>query len=234
MSHAGVGGKKSPAIADASFREALHHIPDALEDSFTRVIKQGQLPIKGLSVTRSVLLRMVAFYEMHYRIKQFLSKRYTGPAADFFVETVVFYLKALAITRQLNIEVASELQLKRARGAMRPDISVWRNNRCLACVECKTQLGWNRGGWESQFLEREERLLADFAGASTFLLVLTADNWGGFGENPQLGKKYFVLSEIWPTHIDFDRLEDIVVTPIEGLLARVVNVAKADGRRAAP
>jgi hypothetical protein len=124
------------------------------------------------------------------------------------------------------VTVASELKIRRARGGMRPDISIWRGDHCLMCIECKTQLGWNRHGWETQFVEREQRLLADFTGASTFLLVLTGLNWPGFGDHPQLGKKYFLLlSDVWPTNIDFDDLERAVATPIETLLTKVVELA---------
>jgi hypothetical protein len=158
----------------------------------------------------------------------FLAKRITGAAADFFVETIAFYVKALAVTHQLDVTVASELTIRRARGAMRPDISIWRGDRCLACIECKTQLGWNRRDWAAQFAERERRLVAEFTGASTFLVVLTGRNWPGFGGHPELGKKYFLLlSDVWPDDVDFDKLESVVATPIEGLLAQVVGLASS-------
>ena len=104
---------------------------------------------------------MAAFYRAQLQMMAFLDKRYMGAAADFFVETVVFFLKALAITHELDIDIAAEKTVRRARGAMRPDISIWRGEKCLACIECKTQLGWKRHGWEAQFTERERRLLLD-------------------------------------------------------------------------
>jgi len=218
----------SPAAlqdADAVFRDALLHLPEAMEEAYARLVALGPLPIKGTEVTRGVLLRMQAFYEAQWSIKEFLGKRYIGAAADFFVETVAFYLKALVATHQLNIEVSSERQVRRARGAMRPDISLWSEEKCLACIECKTQLGWNRHGWESRFNEREQRLLADHAGSKSFLVVLTARNWAGFGDNPLVGERYFVLSDVWPTNIDFGQLGEAVITPIEQLFERVVEIA---------
>jgi hypothetical protein len=146
-------------------------------------------------------------------------------AADFFVETITYYLKALVESHQLDVEVSAERQVRRARGAMRPDISIWRDDQCLACIECKTQLGWNRHGWEAQFVEREQRLLADFTHASSFLVVMTADNWGGFGDNPFLGEKYFLLSKVWPTNVDFNRLDESLIAPVEGLFARIVSLS---------
>jgi hypothetical protein len=218
--------RKAPHDADAAFRDALAQLPEALEESFRRLVAQGPLALHGTEITRAVLLRMAAFYQAQLRMMGFLGKHYMGAAADFFVETVVFFLRVLATTHQLDIEIAAERQIRRARGAMRPDISIWRDDKCLACIECKTQLGWKRHGWEAQFIERERRLLLDHTGACSFLLVLTAKNWGGFGTSPNVGKKYFVLSNVWPTGIDFDQLEDAVITPIESLFVRVVELAR--------
>jgi hypothetical protein len=212
--------------ADQPFRSALEQLPTALEASFSALVAQGPLPLEGADVTRAILLRLSAFYEAQTRIKEFLAKRYSTSASDFFVETVTFYLKALVLTHGLNIEVESERQVRRARGAMRPDISLWNGDRCVACIECKTQLGWNRSGWEAQFLERERRLIADFTGAATYLVVLTADNWPGFGDNPQLGRKYFLLSNVWPTRIDFEDLASALVAPIEGLLRQICEIGR--------
>ncbi len=84
----------------------------------------------------------------------------------------------------------------------------------------------NRTGWEAQFLDREARLIEEFSRARTFLVVLTADNWAGFGDHANLGKKYFLLSDTWPSAIPFDRLQDAVVTPVELLLGEVVKIGK--------
>jgi hypothetical protein len=215
--------------ADSTYRNALLALPRALEASFADLVQQGPLPLEGLEVTRALLLRLSAFYEAQVGVDKFLNKLIRTAAADFFVETLAFYLKALVTTHQLDAEVAVERRLQRTRGSMRPDISLWRSDQCLACIECKTQLGWNRGRWEAQFLERERRLLAEFTGAPTFLVVLTGLNWGGFGDHPQLGVKYFLLlSDVWPTTIDLAQLDCIVSTPVEGLLARIAQLAASE------
>ena len=152
-------------------------------------LKQGPLPLDGLEVTHALLLRLSAFYAAQRNVDHFLDKRIRTAAADFFVETLAFYLKALVITHRLNAEVSVERVLQRKRGSIRPDISLWRGDTCVACIECKTQLGWSRDRWEAQFLEREQRLVAEFAGAPTFLVVLTGLNWSGFGEHEDLGQK---------------------------------------------
>jgi len=44
--------------------------------------------------------------------------------------------------------------IRQKKGNIRPDISVWKNNKVVAIVECKTQLGWNRDKWEEDFKKR--------------------------------------------------------------------------------
>ncbi len=212
--------------ADAAFRDSIERLPGSLEAAFERLAAQGPLPLDGTDVTRAVLLRMSVFYRSQLRMMRYLDKRYMGAAADFFVETVVFFLKALARTHALDVDVEAERQVRRARGAMRPDISIWRADRCLAAIECKTQLGWKRHGWEAQFTDRESRLLSDHEDAGSFLLVLTAKNWGGFGTSAFLGEKYFVLANTWPASIDFDRMDEALITPIERLFDHVVKLAQ--------
>jgi hypothetical protein len=201
-------------------------MPSALVESYERVTERGPLPLDGMEITRAVLLRVSAFHEAQRAMKLFLGKRYAVAAADFFVETLAFYLKALAETHDLDFEVASERQIRRKRGAIRPDISMWRDDHCLACIECKTQLGWRRHNWETQFVEREQKLIAEFSGASTFLVVLTGLNWPGFGEHELLGRKYFLLlKDVWPGETDIEDLESHIETPIEGLFRHIKHIA---------
>lgn len=216
-----------PQEADP-FRDLWMSMPGVLVESYEQVIGRGPLPLEGMDVTRAVLQRVSAFYEAQRAMKLFLGKRYAVAAADFLVETIAFYLKALAETHELNFDVASERQIRRKRGAIRPDISIWRDDRCLACIECKTQLGWKRHTWEDQFLEREKKLIAEFTGASTFLVVLTGLNWPGFGDHDHVASKYFLLlTDVWPDQVDLDRLEDHVGTPIEVLFRRIKQIALA-------
>jgi hypothetical protein len=63
--------------ADGPFRKVLRQTPDALEDSFARLVKQGPLPVEGIEVTRAVLLRLSEFYNAQQRIKVFLAKQIT-------------------------------------------------------------------------------------------------------------------------------------------------------------
>jgi len=158
-------------------------------------------------------------------IKELLNKRYATPAADFFVETVLFYLMLYCKSISDELEVHSERQIKPKRGQMRPDISVWRNNEVLSIVECKTQLGWNRGNWERDFLDRERRLRAQFPNAKAFLLVMTEGNWGGFStSDTKVGKQYFALLRrgVSPDALSEENFQHSILNPIEGLFSEIV------------
>lgn len=212
--------------ADELYRATLEQMPDALEQAFRDLVTTGPLPIDGNEVTRAILLRLRSYYQAQHRIKQFLGKRVIGAGSDYFVETVLFYLKALVETHQLGLQVVAERQIRLKRGVLQPDISIWKGDTVLAAVECKTQLGWDRHGWQSNFLQREQMLQREYPSARAFLLVLTTKNWGGFGHDPKLGNQYFALSRVWMEEIIPENMDDDIVTPIEGLMRAIVAMSE--------
>ncbi len=133
---------------DAKYINALHQQAITLKTVFDATLADGFPNLEGTEVTKAVLWRMKAYSYVQNQIKDILSKRYAAPAADVFVETVLFYLKLYCKSLEDSIEVHSERQIKRKRGQIRPDISVWRNEEVLSIIECKTQLGWNRFNWK--------------------------------------------------------------------------------------
>ena len=62
----------------------------------------------------------------------------------------------------------SEKQIKPKLGAIRPDVLIWKGDEVVAIIECKTQLGWNRHKWESDFNEREKKLHKEFKNAKAY------------------------------------------------------------------
>jgi hypothetical protein len=219
----------SIADADSPYRNAVEALAPALEDSFEATLQAGPLPLDGMEITRALILRLCAFYSSQDRIKRALGKRYVGAGADFFVESVLFFLRAAIQTHALeDITAEAERAIRPKRGAMRPDLSVWHDGSCIAIIECKTQLGWSRSeSWKDRFAEREARLHAEWPNAEAFLLVMTNDNWSGFGDDPLVGSKYFVLSHLRPSLVKPDEVDHNVVTPIEQLFGRIVALATA-------
>jgi hypothetical protein len=211
---------------DQKYRSSLTASADVLRDLQVE-LRDYQFNLESTEISEAILERLKAYYETQNQIKSMLHKRYAPAGADFFVESVLFFLKLVLASRSPSLEVHSERQIRRMRNAQRPDISIWKGDQVVATIECKTQLGWNRGGWEADFQLREQKLQTEFPKAKAFLLVMTGSNWGGFGDNKQLGKKYFcLLADVWP---GLYKSPNQILTPIESLFKKVCwLVANAD------
>lgn len=183
------------------------------------IVKHGEIDFNNKEVTKAILIRLKYYYEYQENIKKILNKRYASPAADFFVETIAFYLATAFKIYKLPLEVHSERNIRDKRGSIRPDISIWLDHKVIAMIECKTQLGWNRDNWKKDFIERENILKNNFPEAHAYLFVTTSLNWGGFGEEKDVGRKYFCLSKEWPYRINLDSIDDCILNPIEPNIA---------------
>jgi hypothetical protein len=211
---------------EAAVRAALYRQAAEVKALYDQLSATSDLPLDKSEITKAILLRMKAYYESHGQVKQLLNKRYVQDASDFFVETILFYVKVLHAIKKTGIEVHSERQIHRKRGAIRPDISLWMSDRVVGIIECKTQLGWNRDRWETDFRKREQDLKASFPDAVAFLVVMSAGNWRGFpqGHN-DVGRIFFALSSGWPAGLDEDTIDGAILNPIEPLLKETLKLA---------
>jgi len=214
------------AQADSQYRAAVLAPGRELEAAFEAARALGAPKLDGDELTEAVLLRLQACVQCQAAIKSSLNKVYAAPAADFFVETIVFYLQVAFDGLGAGLHVASERNIEKRSGSLRPDITIWKDTQLIAAVECKTQLGWNRDGWTQDFEEREAKLEKVWPKARLLLLVMTASNWSGFGEDSRVGRKFFVLLR--------DRLLDmrsyhsnLVVHRLEELIASLLHPAEA-------
>ena len=204
---------------DKSYRDSLAYSFSILELTYLDILKNYTFNLNELEITDAILERLKAYYLAQNKIKLFLSKRYATAAADFFVESVLFFLKLYIESIGKKIEVHSERQIKRVKKSLRPDISIWDGDKILATIECKTQLGWNRENWEKDFLDREAILKQQFPNAKSFLLILTSSNWSLIGQNKFLNIKYFILlDKKWPT--EYSASEQIL-TQVENLFKQL-------------
>jgi hypothetical protein len=123
----------------------------------------------------------------------------------------------------LGFEIQSEQTLEKKRKSPRPDISIWDGSKLLAVIECKTQLGWQRHTWESNFKDRKSNIHA-----KVFLVVMTDCNWGGFGNNPGVGTEYFCLLKsdkyTWPTELPINYDDSCLENRIELLFEQLRNL----------
>ncbi len=212
---------------ERNYWENLNNQFNQLVNLYDEIRSNVSISLDEREITKAIILRMNAYYATQNKIKNFLNKRYISAASDFFVETIVFYLKLILDKNHIDYEVHSERQIKPKRGAIRPDISVWKDDEVVFIIECKTQLGWNRHNWEKDFQEREIRLKGEFSNAKAFLLVMTSRNWSGFpDDDKKVGKQYFTLSSKWPTNISEDSIDEVIMNPIEDLFKQILSTAK--------
>jgi len=212
---------------EKKYWKSLDNEQKRLVSLYEEIKSNASISLRKKDITKAIILRMKAYYESQNKIKKFLNKRYRSAASDFFVESIVFYLKLTFDKKNIDFEVHSERQIIPRRKALRPDISIWKNNKVVAIIECKTQLGWNRARWEKDFKKRESRLKDKFPKAKAFLVVLTSENWPGFpDDNRKVGKQYFTLSDTWPTKIREDRVNSVIMNPIENLFKRIISRCK--------
>lgn len=209
---------------EKKYWESLNNQHKQLVNLYEKIKSNVSISLEERDITKAILLRMKAYYDTQNKIKEFLNKRYLSAASDFFVEAIAFYLKLIFDKEGIDFEVHSERQIVPRRGAIRPDISVWKNDKIVAIIECKTQLGWNRDKWEEDFKKRESKLKDEFPNAKAFLVVMTSENWSGFpDDNKKVGEQYFTLSSTWPTNISDDKIDSVIMNPIEGLFKKIIS-----------
>lgn len=180
----------------------------------------------GHTITQGILERVDAYAHLQNEIKKTLNKKVGIDAADFFTETVLSYIQAAFTSAGVrSVEVCSEKKLAQTKSGLRPDISFWTKGKCLAVVECKTQMGWSRLTWERDFHKREANINAEAPGVYVAHVVLTALNWPGFPPNhPNTGCKWITLSPNWPGGAG--KMQ--ILHPIEPLLAHIAGLAEAE------
>jgi hypothetical protein len=214
--------------SDSAYRKAIEASGRELAAAFAAARSIPHIDLNGNDLTHAILLRVQSFLRSQELIKNELDKRYSAPAADFFVETVSFFLKVALEKLAPTLSVASERSIAKRRGAMRPDISIWRGDTIVAAIECKTQLGWNREGWLTDFEERSKRLEDEYPDAKLFLLVLTGKNWLGFGDDQRVGNQFFVLlNDIWAADFSNSVNQSSIAHPIEKLLQNILALPSA-------
>jgi hypothetical protein len=176
----------------------------------------------GYQITKAILYRLKNYYQFQDKTKKFLDKKISAAADDFFVETLLFYLKAYLKAANLPIIAKSEVLINMNGKNLRPDISLWSNtNEFRGFIECKTQLGWDRANWKSNFELRTSDVKASYPDALSFYVVMTESNWGGFRGDSNENTRYFcLLPKIWPINLNFDQ-EIEILNPIEYLFKNI-------------
>lgn len=190
--------------------------------------RQPRISLEGTEITKAVLLRVGSFYALQEHAKRILGTGAIGSGSQFFADSVYMYLKAVLATNQSRGDVRSEHPVTTRGGTIKPDISIWRGNTCVAAVECKTQMGWRRREWEQDFNARQKILSQQDPPADVFLVSLT--NRGGpkaLETSELLGRRYFILARDWPTGRSETEIEELIWTPLEALFKKLLVLARS-------
>lgn len=200
---------------------ALDALSASLKNSYSHLVT-ASMSLEELDYSKITINRLRAFYQAQDQTKGFLNKQVAQAGADFFVETILFSIKLFIEIHELNLEVYSERSIRICSKSIRPDISLWREDRLIAVIECKTQLGWLRHRWSSHIQDREQKIRSVCPEASVFWLVMTSCNWPGFGDDPRISQTLFcLLNEVWPTHLSEIFDASVIETPLERLLEQI-------------
>jgi hypothetical protein len=204
---------------DKLYIESISATYHQLERAHQQVQDRYIFDLTKSEISEAIIERLKAYYLTQENIKRFLDKRYVAAASDFFVESILFFLRLYLQSQGGQLQAHSEKQIMKTKNSIRPDISIWKQNEVVAIIECKTQLGWNRDNWEQLYNDRGIKLKKDFPNAQSFLLVMTGLNWGGFGTHVNLNDKFFcLLNDIWPTQYV---ASEQIMTPIEKLFSQL-------------
>jgi hypothetical protein len=216
--------------AEKGFRAALGEAGVQLEAAYEALMAHGEISLDGTDLTKAVLLRVGAFYEFQQHAKRTLGTGAIGSGAYFFADSVFLYLKAVLATRQVQADVQSERLIHTAAGRVKPDMSLWSGETCVAAIECKTQMGFRRNQWEQDFIARQDILSRMDPPAEVYLVSLT--NRGGprdLETSELLGDRYFILARDWPTNKSEREIEHLIWTPLEDLFKALLALVRRRG-----
>ncbi len=81
-----------PTEFQDEYAQALDNLAIALQDSYEQM-KLLCTADTDFAYTHAIANRLLAFYTMQSKMKYFLGKKVAQAGSDFFVETVLFFLK---------------------------------------------------------------------------------------------------------------------------------------------
>ena len=117
------------------------------------------------------------------------------PMADVFTEATNMLVDAIVRSKRTDVKVFSEKNVKLKCGYRKPDVSIWKNDKLIGVVECKTCLGRRRDDWKNDYEKRVAELSElQLTESQIVLFVETEQTWQGFpADDPRTLKTWFTL-----------------------------------------
>ena len=87
----------------------------------------------------------------------------------------------------------------------------------LATIECKTNFGWNRDGWQIDHESRSDALNELCPECTSYLCVMTQKNWDSteLENSTKFGREWLCLCNENVGKLPAEITSDFILTPIE-------------------
>ena len=173
------------------YTHALDLLATYAEQSYNNLYLTG--PGQITDWTGLFCARMRAHTNYHDAIKTIANKRVRGALDHAMTETIAMQVRAHLGVHRRDLTVASEMTIPQKR--VKPDISVWKDGKCIAAIECKVQMGWSRGAVAKDFSAREAKLTAAGVPSENIWHVVASQcNWER-DDNANWGRRWLVIGE---------------------------------------
>lgn len=175
--------------------------------------------------TKFILTWMAELTAYHREFGNIFGRVKRPPIADDFTAAVAIALNEFLSFHGFTDSVRSEQTTHRHRNATRPDVSVWSGDKLIATIECKTNFGWNRHGWQNAHEARSDSLRELFPDCTSYLCVLTQKNWdsSNLENSDKFGKEWFCLCNETPGKVSLPISDDAILKPIEPMMIDLLN-----------
>ena len=206
---------------------AYRSVTENLQASFSEL--NDQQFVDTCVATKFILSWMRDLKHYHREFGNLFNRRKRPAIADDFTASVAICLNEFLISRGYPGAVRSEETTHRHRNATRPDVSVRdSSDNLLATIECKTNFGWNRNGWQTDHEVRSETLRELCPDCTAYLCVLTQKNWDStdLQESEKFGTEWFCLCNESVGGLDAPVPESVILTPIEPMFIETLTKLK--------
>jgi hypothetical protein len=119
--------------------------------------------------------------------------------SEVMTESVTMLIDSIVRMKELShldLTISSERNVRLLSGAYRkPDVGIWKNERLVTVIECKTCLGRRRKEWIDDYNSRAKEFESIGLSTSSLLLFVGTDNtWKGFPQgDDRICKTWFSL-----------------------------------------
>jgi hypothetical protein len=119
--------------------------------------------------------------------------------SELFTEATVMMIDGILRSPQFSdfgLHVSSENNLKIEKGKyLKPDVAIWKDDKIVSVIECKTSLGRARKEWQGMFEERVNVLGSIGIRKESIILFVASENcWQGFPkDDPRTLDTWFSL-----------------------------------------